>query len=112
MLVTAVLRNMYVHVKTGHDNSFVQIKPVTENKEPKSKRMVKGSCSFGGCPCPCQTLLFSPDFLDLEEDGLEFEVSLKAEGHNSLMLHSPQRGLRGVQIVCPNPTWSYSGHKR
>lgn len=58
-----------------------------------------------------QSLFFTRDFVDLE-DGLEFEVSLKAAGHNSLIQHSPQRGLRGVQIVCPNPTCSYSSHKR
>lgn len=45
-------------------------------------------------------------FFDLDDndddDGLE--VSLKADGQNSLTLHIPQLGLRGVQTVCPNPT--------
>lgn len=42
------------------------------------------------------------DLDDDDDDGLE--VSLKADGQNSLTLHIPQLGLRGVQTVCPNPT--------
>ena len=48
-----------------------------------------------------QSFFLRPDFFDFD-DGLE--LSLKADGQNSLTLHIPQLGLRGVQIVCPNPT--------
>jgi hypothetical protein len=36
---------------------------------------------------------------------------MNADGHKSVIPHSPQRGLRGVQIVCPNPTCSYLNNK-
>lgn len=45
------------------------------------------------------------DFFDLE-DGLE--LSLNADGQNSVTLHTPQRGLKGVQTVWPNPTYLFS----
>lgn len=48
-----------------------------------------------------ESFLFSPNFLDLEN---ELVVSLNADGQKSLTPHSPQRGRRGEQIVCPNPT--------
>lgn len=50
-----------------------------------------------------QRLLLKPDFFVLD-GGLE--VSLNADGQNSLTVHTPQRGLSGVQTVCPNPTCS------
>jgi hypothetical protein len=50
------------------------------------------------------------DLDDDDDDGLE--VSLKADGQNSLTLHIPQLGLRGVQTVCPNPTWLNTNHNK
>jgi hypothetical protein len=41
------------------------------------------------------------DFFNLE-DGLD--VSLNAAGQSLLTLQASQRGLIGVQIICPNPT--------
>ena len=41
------------------------------------------------------------DFFNLD-DGLE--ASLKAAGQSLATLQASQRGLSGVQIVCPNPT--------
>jgi len=43
------------------------------------------------------------DFFNLE-DGLD--VSLNAAGQSLLTLQASQRGLIGVQIICPNPTKS------
>lgn len=50
-----------------------------------------------------QNFLLRADFFDLD-GGLK--VSLNADGQDSLTLHIPQLGLRGVQTVCPNPTCS------
>lgn len=49
-----------------------------------------------------QSFLSVPGFFILD-DGLC--VSLNADGQRSLTPHTPQRGLRGVHIVCPNPTY-------
>lgn len=38
---------------------------------------------------------------------LGLAVSLKADGHKLFIAHCPQRGLRGVHTVCPNPTCKF-----
>lgn len=50
-----------------------------------------------------QSFLLIPDFFDLDGD---LKISVNADGQNSLTLHIPQIGLRGVQTVCPKPTCS------
>lgn len=39
------------------------------------------------------------------EAGLD--ISLNADGQNSLIVHFAHRGLRGVHMVCPKPTCFY-----
>lgn len=42
--------------------------------------------------------LLGLDFFNLDD------VSLNAAGQSLVILQASQRGLNGVQIVCPNPT--------